>query len=104
MDGSLVSSNYNIIIATAICRRVIELYKQCASKEQEEEVEYHFMAFSYDTKNTYKGTEEGYSASPESNWDTSKYTSKNLLLQTIRFLLLYGMGWSSHQNNDESAW
>ena len=63
------------------------------------------MALSYDPKDTYEGTEEGYSASqPESNWDPSKYTSENLLLQTIYFLLLYAMGCSSQQNNDESAW
>jgi hypothetical protein len=99
-----VSCNNNVIITTAIRRRVIELYNQCASKEQEEEVIDHFMAFSYDTKDTYNGTEEGYSASqPESNWDSSKYTSENLLLQTICFLLLYAIGWSNHQNNHESA-
>jgi hypothetical protein len=80
---------------------MMELYIYWAPKEQEEEVVDYFMAFSYDTKDT----EERYSASQtDSDWDPSKYTLENLLLEIICVLLLYAMVWSSRQNNDEFAW
>ena len=58
-----------------------ELYIIRASKKREEEIVDCFTTFSCDTKDTYEGTEERYSASqPESDWDPSKYMSENLLL------------------------